>query len=106
TSPIHSGHIYEEGAMLSKDGHCRPFDDNAQGTLFSDGAAVVVLKSKKQAELDGDTIFAVIRGVGVSNDGGGKASFTAPSATGQANCIRMAIDDARVNPADISYIET
>lgn len=105
TSPIHSGHVYEEGAMLSKDGHCRPFDHNAQGTLFSDGAAVVVLKNRKQAERDGDTIFAVISGVGISNDGGGKGSFTAPSATGQANCIQMAMADARVNPADISYIE-
>ncbi len=106
TCPINSGHLYEEGAMLSKDGHCRPFDQNAQGTLFSDGAAVVVLKSKKQAELDGDPIYAVISGVGISNDGGGKGSFTAPSAAGQAHCIRMAINDAGIDPADISYVET
>ena len=106
TFPINSGHLYEEGAMLSEDGHCRPFDENAQGTLFSDSVAAVVLKDKAQAERDGDTIYAVIKGVGVSNDGGGKSSFTAPSAEGQATCIHMALEDARIEPATISYVET
>ena len=92
--------------MLSNDGHCRPFDAEAEGTVFSDGAGVVLLKSKDAAMRDGDFIFAVIKGVGLSNDGGGKGSFTAPSAEGQAEAIRMAIDDAGVDPAAISYIET
>ncbi|SMC96273.1 type I polyketide synthase [Pedobacter africanus] len=105
TSPINSGHLYEEGAMLSKDGHCKPFDADARGTLFSDGAGVVVLKSKKQAEVDGDLIFAVIKGVGLSNDGGKKGSFTAPSAEGQAACITMALEDGGIAPSTVSYIE-
>ncbi|PYF76881.1 polyketide synthase [Pedobacter nutrimenti] len=103
--PVNSGHIYEEGAILSNDGYCRPFDADAKGTVFSDGAGVVVLKNKKQAELDGDLIYAVIKGIGLNNDGGTKASFTAPSAYGQADAIQMAINDAKVNPEDISYIE-
>jgi len=103
--PINSGHLYEEGAMFSKDGHSRTFDANAAGTVFSDGAGVVILKSKRQAELDGDLIYGVIKGIGLSNDGGNKGSFTAPSAEGQANAIFMAINDAGVNAADISYIE-
>ncbi|XWW45390.1 amino acid adenylation domain-containing protein [Fibrella sp. USSR17] len=105
TAPIHSGHLYEAGAMLSKDGHCRPFDASATGTLFSDGAGVVLLKSRQAAERDGDTIYAVIKGVGVNNDGGGKGSFTAPNANGQAGAIRMALDDARVEASTISYVE-
>ena len=105
-SPVNIGHLYEEGAMLSNDGHCRPFDAAAEGTVFSDGAGVVLLKSKEAALRDGDFIFALIKGVGLSNDGGGKGSFTAPSAEGQAEAIRMAIDDAGVDPAAISYIET
>jgi amino acid adenylation domain-containing protein len=105
-SPVNIGHLYEEGAMLSNDGHCRPFDAAAEGTVFSDGAGVVLLKSKAAALRDGDFIFAVIKGVGLSNDGGGKGSFTAPSAEGQADAIRMAIDDAGVDPSVISYIET
>src|SRR5690606_25544298 len=46
--PINTGYVYEEGAILSRDGHCRPFDADAQGTIFCDGAAVVLLKNKKQ----------------------------------------------------------
>jgi len=105
-APVNIGHIYDEGAMLSNDGHCRPFDADAKGTVFSDGAGVVLLKNKEQALKDGDTIIAIIKGVGLSNDGGGKGSFTAPSAEGQAEAISMAIDDAGINAADISYIET
>ncbi|HVU95091.1 MAG TPA: amino acid adenylation domain-containing protein [Puia sp.] len=105
TAPIKSGHIYHEGAMLSKDGHCRPFDSQAQGTVFSDGAGAVLLKTKEAAIRDGDTIYAIIKGIGVNNDGGTKGSFTAPSAEGQADAIRKAIDDAAIAPTDISYIE-
>jgi amino acid adenylation domain-containing protein len=106
TSPVNSGHIYQEGAMLSNDGSCRPFDRNARGTVFSDGAGVVLLKRRADAERDGDTIYAVIKGVGMNNDGGGKGSFTAPSTEGQAGAIRMALEDAQVDPSTISYIET
>ncbi|QKZ13419.1 polyketide synthase [Spirosoma sp. KUDC1026] len=105
TAPINSGHLYQEGAMLSKDGHCRSFDAQAQGTTFSDGAGVVLLKDAAAARRDGDTIYAVIKGVGVNNDGGGKGSFTAPSAEGQAGSIAMAIADAAIDPATISYVE-
>lgn len=106
TFPIHSGHLYEEGAMLSADGHCRPFDNSARGTLFSDGVAAVVLKDRIQAEQDGDVIYAVIKGVGISNDGGNKGSFTAPSVEGQARCIHMALMDADIEASTISYVET
>ncbi|RYF19367.1 MAG: aminotransferase class III-fold pyridoxal phosphate-dependent enzyme, partial [Flavobacteriales bacterium] len=105
TSPINSGHLYQEGSMLSADGHCTPFNADSTGTVFSDGAGVVVLKNLATAERDGDFIFAVIKGVGVNNDGGGKGSFTAPSAEGQADAISSAIKDASVNASDISYIE-
>ena len=104
--PINVGHLYEEGAMFSKDGHCRPFDADATGTLFSDGAGVVLLKRKEQAIQDGDTIYAVIKGIGLSNDGGGKGSFSAPSVEGQAAAISRAINDAGIAADNISYIET
>jgi len=105
TVPIKSGHRYEEGAMFSADGHTRPFDAEATGTVFSDGAGVVLLKNLDDAEAAGDTIYAVIRGIGLSNDGGGKGSFMAPSAVGQASAIRMALDDANFSPETIGYIE-
>lgn len=105
TAPINSGHLYQEGSMLSTDGHCRPFDSQAKGTVFSDGAGVVVLKDLEEAKKDGDYIYSVIKGVGINNDGGGKGSFTAPSAEGQANAIKSAIDDADISPDTISYVE-
>ncbi|MFL9484063.1 amino acid adenylation domain-containing protein [Chitinophagaceae bacterium LWZ2-11] len=105
TSPIKSGHLYQAGAMLSSDGHCRPFDAEATGTVFSDGAGAVLLKSREDAERDGDTIYVIIKGVGVNNDGAGKGSFTAPDAVGQAGAITMALQDADVEPSAISYIE-
>nr|GFC11244.1 polyketide synthase [Tanacetum cinerariifolium] len=50
-------------------------------------------------------IYAIIKGIGTNNDGGGKGSFTAPSAEGQAGAIRQALADAAVDPATISYVE-
>ncbi|GAB1858556.1 hypothetical protein MHTCC0001_33950 [Flavobacteriaceae bacterium MHTCC 0001] len=105
TSPINSGHLYQEGAMLSPDGHCRSFDKEGKGTIFSDGAGVVLLKSLEKAEKDGDLIYGVIKGVGLNNDGGEKGSFTAPSIKGQADAISRALIDAKVSPDEISYIE-
>ncbi|WP_113651832.1 polyketide synthase [Pedobacter namyangjuensis] len=105
TSPINSGHLYQEGSMLSADGHCTPFNAASTGTLFSDGAGVVVLKTLEAAEREGDCIFAIIKGIGVNNDGAGKGSFTAPSAEGQADAISSAIKDAQVSATDITYIE-
>lgn len=106
TAPIFSGHLYQEGSMLSSDGHCRSFDTAAKGTVFSDGAGVVLLKSLEDAQKDGDKIFGIIKGIGVTNDGGNKGSFTAPSAEGQAIAIKKAIQDAQITPDSISYIET
>jgi len=105
TSPIKSGHLYEEGSIMSRDGHCKPFDANATGTVFSDGAGVVLLKSREDAERDGDKIYAIIKGIGINNDGADKGSFGAPSADGQAGAIAMAINDARINASTIGYIE-
>ncbi|MCE7071043.1 amino acid adenylation domain-containing protein [Dyadobacter sp. CY327] len=105
TAPINSGYLYEEGAMLSKDGHCNTFNANSTGTVFSDGAGVVLLKSLEAAKSDGDVIYAVIKGCGVNNDGGSKGSFTAPNSEGQAGAITMALHDAGVEPSTISYVE-
>ncbi|HEY5780476.1 MAG TPA: amino acid adenylation domain-containing protein, partial [Lysobacter sp.] len=105
TCPPRSGYRYQEGAMLSPDGHTRTFDASAQGTVFSDGAAVVLLKRWSDAVRDGNPVFALIRGGAVNNDGGNKASFTAPSSEGQAAVVAMAHDDAHVDPRSIGYVE-
>ncbi|CAN7639976.1 MULTISPECIES: amino acid adenylation domain-containing protein [unclassified Variovorax] len=106
TCPPKSGYLYNEGSMLSPDGHTRSFDARAKGTVFSDGATVVLLKRLSDAIADGDTIYAVLRGAGINNDGGAKASFTAPSVDGQAAVIEAALASAGVEARSISYVET
>ena len=105
TSPPRSGYLFQDGAMLSPDGRTRSFDAQAQGTVFSDGAAVVLLKRLSDALKDGNTIHAVIRGVAINNDGRDKASFTAPSIDGQAAVVVAAHEAAGINPRSLSYIE-
>ncbi|MFF4443549.1 beta-ketoacyl synthase N-terminal-like domain-containing protein [Streptomyces sp. NPDC001502] len=99
------GYRYEEGAILSTDGHCRPFDADASGTVSGDGVALVVLKRLEDAVADGDHIHAVIRGSAVNNDGAAKIGFTAPSPHGQAEVIAEALAVAGVEPGTVQYVE-
>ena len=103
--PVAAGYVYNEGGMLSADGHCRAFDAKATGTTFGDGAAVVVLKRLSDALTDGDVIHAVILGSAINNDGASKASFTAPSVEGQARVIGAALAAANVSPDSVGYVE-
>ncbi|MDF1856194.1 non-ribosomal peptide synthetase/type I polyketide synthase [Pseudooceanicola sp.] len=105
TFPLKRGYLHLDGGMASPDGLCRPFDAEAGGTVFGHGAGVVVLKRLSEAQAAGDHIHAVIRGVGLNNDGAAKMSFTAPSVSGQAGAIRAAHRDAGLAPGDISYVE-
>ena len=104
-TPQNTGYLYQEGSMLSPDGRCRSFDAQAQGTTFNSGAGIVVLKRLTDALDAGDYIYAVIKGVGINNDGSDKVSFTAPSVNGQAGAIVQAQSTAGVHPDSISYIE-
>ncbi|MFT7508863.1 MAG: amino acid adenylation domain-containing protein [Sulfitobacter sp.] len=105
TFPQKRGYVAKEGGMASQDGTCRPFDAEAQGTVFGHGAGVVVLKPLALARADGDRIVGLIRGVGINNDGSDKIAFTAPSVGGQVGAIKAAYLDAAVDPASISYVE-
>ena len=105
TFPQHSGHLHQEGSIFSPDGHCRPFAADAAGTLFSDGAGLVVVKRLADAIAAGDRIYATLKGFGINNDGGEKASFSAPSIQGQAAAISMAQRRAGITAKSIGYIE-
>ena len=103
--PQKRGYLYQEGAMVSSDGHCRAFDAAAEGTVFGAGVGIVVLKRLTEAIADRDNIYAVIKGYGLNNDGSGKLSFMAPSVSGQAEVILAAQAMAGVEADSISYIE-
>ena len=104
--PQGRGYYHDDEGISSPDGHTRAFDVDARGTVFSNGLGVVVLKRLGEALEDGDEILAVIRGAAINNDGSGKASFTAPSADGQADVVALAQAMAGVSPDSVSYVET
>ncbi len=100
-----SGYLYKEGGIESPDGHCRCFDEKAEGTVFGDGVGVIVLKRLEEAVRDMDHIYAVIGGSAICNDGSGKIGFTAPGLDGQVQVISEAMEVAGVTCSDIGYIE-
>lgn len=105
TIPEKQGYLYEEGSLDSPDGHCRTFDAQARGTVFSSGAGVVVLKRLSDALQDRDNIYGIICGGAINNDGSTKVSYTAPSVKGQIAVEIEALEMAQINPETLSYIE-
>ena len=103
--PQKAGYKYEEGGIMSPDGHCRTFDASAKGTVAGSGVGIVVLKRLEDALADGDTIHAVIKGSAINNDGSRKAGYTAPSVEGQAAVISEALHMAGVEALTIGYVE-
>ena len=88
---------------LSPSGRCAPFDQTADGLVVGEGAGVVVLKRLHDAVKAGDTIFGVIRGIGLSNDMRG--NLLAPDSEGQLRAMRTAYAQAGWSPADVDLIE-
>ncbi len=105
TFPERRGYVPQEGGIVSEDGHCRPFDHRATGTVFGSGAAILLLKRLDDAVADGDQVLAVIRGFALNNDGSNKVGYTAPSVEGQSQVILRAQQMAGVTADSISYIE-
>ena len=103
--PQRGGYLYVAGSILSPDGHCRPFDASAQGTIVGSGVGLVVLKRLSDALADGDTIHATILGMGVNNDGSDKVGYTAPAFAGQVAAISAAYAAAGVSPESVGYVE-
>ncbi len=105
TLPQKRGYQYQEGGIASADGHCRAFDADAQGTVFGSGCGVVVLKRLEDAVAHRDSIYAVIKGYSINNDGAGKMGFTAPGIEGQAKVIQRAQEMAGISPETVTFVE-
>ena len=91
------------GALSGSDG-CRPFDERADGFVLGEGAGVIVLKRLEEALHDRDHIWAVVRGVGLNNDGRGEGPMT-PRLSGQVDALERAYRDAELPPNTVGYIE-
>lgn len=103
--PQKVGYLYQEGTIVSPDGHCRAFDASAQGTVFGNGCGIVLLKRLEKAIEDGDCIYAIIKGSAINNDGGTKVGYLAPNGEGQARVALEAMAIAGVEAETIDYIE-
>nr|WP_127483821.1 SDR family NAD(P)-dependent oxidoreductase [Paenibacillus ehimensis] len=93
-----------KAGMLSKDGRCKAFSEQADGYARGEGVGMIVLKKLKDAELAGDHIYGIIRGTGV-NHGGKASSLTAPNPKAQTALLKTAYAKANIDPATVSFIE-
>ncbi|MGQ0843267.1 MAG: SDR family NAD(P)-dependent oxidoreductase [Sporichthyaceae bacterium] len=96
--------LFASVGALSKSGHCKPFDADADGIALGEGVACLVLKRLEDAERDGDRIYSVIRGVGSASDGK-SLGLTAPRPEGQRRALDRAYAQAGISPADVGLIE-
>ena len=89
---------------LAPDGRCKTFDASADGYGQGEGCGMVVLKRLSDAIADGDAILAVIRGSAVNHDGP-SSGLTVPNKMAQKEVIQQALQNARVEPNQVSYVE-
>ena len=100
--PIFS--IFCQLQALSRKQQIRPFDKDADGTILGEGIGVVVLKRRQDAERDGDRIYALVKGTGISSDGRGLAVM-APRVEGEELALRRAYEMAGISPRTVGLIE-
>jgi len=90
--------------MMAPDGRCKAFDARADGFVRGEGCGLLVLKRLADAQADGDTVIAVIRGSAANQDGRSNG-MTAPNGPAQEEVLREALADARVLPAEVDVVE-
>jgi acyl transferase domain-containing protein/phosphopantetheinyl transferase (holo-ACP synthase) len=100
----HFWYAFEGLNALSVSETSRPFSANADGLLIGEGIGAVVLKRLSDAKRDGDRVYALLRGVGVSSDGRG-AGLMAPRLDGQVLALQRAYEETGIDPGSISLIE-
>ncbi|WP_196161691.1 type I polyketide synthase [Reinekea sp. G2M2-21] len=99
------GYLYSIDGILSPNGTCSPFSEDANGSVFGDGVGTVALKRYEDAVENGDEIYAVIKGWSTNNDGNQKAGFSAPSVQGQSKAAAEALAMAGILPEQVKYVE-
>ncbi len=96
--------MFCKAGLLAPDGRCKSFDAAANGYVRSEGAGAVLLKPLSEAQADGDTVYAVIRGTAVNSDGRSNG-MVAPNYRAQVACLKAAFRRAGVDPSSAQYVE-
>lgn len=96
--------MLSQAHMLSSDGQCKVFDENANGYVRSEGGAVILLKRLSDAIKDKDPLFGIIRSVGLNQDGRSNG-LTAPNGEAQIKLFKSTLNNAGLTSHDINYIE-
>jgi acyl transferase domain-containing protein len=91
--------------VLAPDFHCKTFDVSADGFARAEGCGVLVLKRYADAVRDGDRVHAIIRGSAVVQEGASKSLGT-PTKYCESMAMKNALEKARVDPKDVSFVET
>jgi acyl transferase domain-containing protein len=92
------------GALSHREDSPRPFDAEADGTLFGEGVGMAVLKRRSDAERDGDRVYAYIKGYGLASDGR-SSGLLAPRLEGEILAIRRAYETSGIDPRTVGLIE-
>ncbi|MEM9218997.1 MAG: choline/carnitine O-acyltransferase [Cyanobacteria bacterium P01_F01_bin.150] len=93
-----------KGGAIASDGRCKAFDAKADGFGRSEGCGIVILKRLSDAIADGERVIATIKGSAINHDGR-SSGLTVPNPMAQANVIKAALKNAKVDPADVGYLE-
>jgi acyl transferase domain-containing protein/NADP-dependent 3-hydroxy acid dehydrogenase YdfG/acyl carrier protein len=103
-APESSVYLSQSRALTSSD-YCKPFDEEANGFMRGEGCGVVILKRLSDAQRDGDNIIAVIKSSAINHDGP-SSGLTVPNGSAQQEVIKKALQQGKIDPNTISYIET
>uniref|UniRef100_Q026V6 Beta-ketoacyl synthase n=1 Tax=Solibacter usitatus (strain Ellin6076) TaxID=234267 RepID=Q026V6_SOLUE len=103
-APLPTLSLFCQLGALSRGEQIRPFDKQADGTILGEGLGMIVLKRRKDAERDGNRIYAVIKGVGVASDGRA-VHVMAPRVEGEELALRRAYEMAGVAQRTVGLIE-
>lgn len=96
--------LFRRRGLLQPDGQFHIFDRRASGVVLGEGAGVVILKPLSQAERDGDTVYAVLEGIAVNNDGRTAGPAT-PNVKAQRSVMRAALDAAGCGPEQVRHLD-
>jgi len=103
--PFNKGYFTHETSIFSGDGNCRTFDEQANGCVPGDGAGIILIKRLDDAIADRDKIYAVIKGIAMTNDGRDKMGYIVPSMDGQCHTIKKALNNAGISSNEINFVE-